>query len=175
MRWRPLIELVSEFASNCRVPESQRNSTDALGFFSETNMTRYNLQRRLVGPMLSVAGLALHEPNLDTTISEFVAKTKSLKGQAVKLDQWIYCFVVDALCQLILSETRGFVAQADDEGTLAASERVWKMFSVVGQFNWAIRFLKFLERRLPPEYDHVGATGLTTTTVRHTHDSLLLH
>lgn len=61
---------------------------DVLDLFTEYDIERYRLQRRLEGPIYSAAGVKKYETLMDQAIQLFMSRMKELEGQILDLEEW---------------------------------------------------------------------------------------
>jgi hypothetical protein len=118
------------------VCEAPRKGTidERLDLLTETDMEKYKMQRRAIGPAYSVAGMEKHEAALDRYIDTFIAKIKGLGGVNVDLAEWMHIYSLDALSHVVLSKSLDYTAQGSDGGNGAASESIWSLFTTLGLF-----------------------------------------
>jgi hypothetical protein len=70
------------------------DETDNWDLLTETtNLTKYRLQRRAVGPVYTIASLRRHEHHVDDVLRSFMAKlTTTLAGKVIDMDEWIHIY-----------------------------------------------------------------------------------
>jgi hypothetical protein len=131
------------------VCEAPRKGTidERLDLLTETDMEKYKMQRRAIGPAYSVAGMEKHEAALDRYINAFISKIQSLNGEEVDLAEWMHIYSLDALSHVVLSNSLDYTAQGSDGGNGAASESIWSLFTTLGLFPgfvWAMHAIPYV-------------------------------
>ena len=106
--------------------------TDTLDFLSERSMSRYRLQRRLVGPLYQTSSLSKYGPIVNSVLDLAVQELRSLKGENVDLKEWMHMITVECLGAVVLSWSPGMLKAGTDWGTSAHSYRGWRRKSVFG-------------------------------------------
>ncbi|KAK3400453.1 cytochrome P450 [Sordaria brevicollis] len=120
---------------------------DTLDLLSERDMSRYRLQRRLIGPVYQTSSLKKFEPAIDEVLDRAVAQLKSMKGEEVDLKMWMHIIAVECLGAVVLGWSPGYITAKSDGGTSGQGYRGWKRKSVFGLFP-LITKLGFLEGKL---------------------------
>jgi hypothetical protein len=114
---------------------------ERLDLLTETDMEKYKMQRRAIGPAYSVAGMEKHEAALDQYITAFIAKIKSLDGKQVDLAEWMHIYSLDALSWFVLSKSPDYTDKGHDGHNGAASESIWGIFTVLGLFPGYVKLM----------------------------------
>ncbi|KAK3348528.1 cytochrome P450 [Neurospora tetraspora] len=125
-------------------PSPQVHLPDTLDLLSERFMSRYRLQRRLIGPLYQTSSLRKFEPQIDAVLGQAIAQLRSLKGQEVDLKEWMHIIAVECLGAVVLGWSPGYIRQKNDGGTSAQGYRGWKRKSLFGLFPGVTK-IGFLE------------------------------
>ncbi|KAF4125512.1 Cytochrome P450 [Geosmithia morbida] len=107
---------------------------DTLDLLSERDMSRYRLQRRLIGPVYRAENVARYRKAIDKVLDSAVTKIHSLQGAKVDLKEWMHIISVECLGAVVLSWSPGLLKQGTDWGTSTHSYRAWRRKSVMGLF-----------------------------------------
>ncbi|TQV96705.1 Cytochrome P450 [Cordyceps javanica] len=107
---------------------------DNLDLLSEMNMSRYRLQRRLIGRVYRTANAVRHEHALDKVLDEVTEKLKSMNGKEVDLKEWMHIIAVESLGAMVLSWSPGMIKAGTDRDTSNQSYLGWRRKSVLGLF-----------------------------------------
>ncbi|KAK3951370.1 cytochrome P450, partial [Pseudoneurospora amorphoporcata] len=110
------------------------NHPDTLDLLSERSLSRYRLQRRLIGPIYQLSSLSKFEPQIDAVLDHAVAELRSLKGEEVDLKEWMHILAVECLGAVVLGWSPGYIKARGDGGTSKQGYRGWKRKSVFGLF-----------------------------------------
>jgi hypothetical protein len=113
-------------------------SPDTLDFLSERDMTRYRLQRRLIGPIYHPGNLKKYGTAIDGVLKEAVAQLRSLDGAEVDLKQWMHIITVECLGVIVLSWSPGYIKVRSDGGTSSHAYMSWRHKTVFGLFPLAV-------------------------------------
>jgi hypothetical protein len=105
---------------------------DTLDLLSERDKTRYRLQRRLIGPVYTLANLRKYESAIDAVIAQAIAQLKSLDGASVDLKEWMHIIAVECLGAAVLSWSPGLLKNKSDGGSGSHSYQGWRKKSVLG-------------------------------------------
>jgi cytochrome P450 len=119
---------------------------DVFDLLTERDDAKMRRQRRAIGPAYSVAGCEKHEALLNTYLSTFVARLKSLEGKTLDLAEWGHIFALDALSTVTLGRSPGYTQKGHDGGNADASDALWQCFTVVGLFPGLVRFMHSIPR-----------------------------
>jgi hypothetical protein len=114
---------------------------ERLDLLTETDMEKYKMQRRAIGPAYSVAGMEKHEGVLDQYITTFIAKIKCLEGKQVDLAEWMHIYSLDSLSWFVLSKSPDYTSKAHDGDNGAASESIWSIFTLLGMFPGYVKIM----------------------------------
>lgn len=107
-----------------------------MDLLTETDKTRYRLQRRLIGPVFSQSNLGKYEAPIDAVLDRLVAKLRSLGGEReVDLAEWMHILAYECLSSVTMSYHPGQIEAGSDEGLLGTGYAVWRMWSVLGLFK----------------------------------------
>jgi len=100
-------------------------------------MTRYRLQRRLVGPVYHASNVRKWEATIDKVLQGVVAQLKTLNAAEVDLKEWMHIIVVECLGAVVLSWSPGFLRAKTDFGSGSHSYIAWRRRVVFGLFPLA--------------------------------------
>jgi hypothetical protein len=114
---------------------------EGLDLLTERNVEKYKLQRRVIGPAYSVAGMEKHEHKLDKYIDSFIEKVKSMEGERLDLAEWTHIFALDALSWFMLSKSLDYTGKGNDGGNIVGSESIWSIFTTLGLFPEYIKIM----------------------------------
>ncbi|KAM0271872.1 hypothetical protein ACHAQH_008957 [Verticillium albo-atrum] len=107
---------------------------DSLDLLSERDMTRYRLQRRLIGPIYQTASLKRHESAIDTVLEKVITQIRSLNGAEVDLKEWMHIIAVECLGAIVLGWSPGYLKDKTDWGSSNHGYMGWRRKSVFGLF-----------------------------------------
>ncbi|KAK3897532.1 cytochrome P450 [Staphylotrichum tortipilum] len=139
----------------------QAHFPDTLDLLSEFDVSRYRLQRRLIGPVYLASNIKKFEPAVEEVIQATVSELRSLSGAEVDLKQWMHILAVECLGAVVLSWSPGYIRNRSDGGTGTQSYLGWKRKSVFGLFPTVTK-LSFLSRNLSRLFSN--AWGVTFKT-----------
>ncbi|KAF2489574.1 cytochrome P450, partial [Lophium mytilinum] len=126
----------------CAAPASVGDDVVNMDLLTEMDKNRYRMQRRLIGPTYSVAGIEKHEHRMDETVDRFIQKSKTLGDQYVDLEKWIHNYVLDQLAETTLSHNFGYIEKGHDGGNMIESENMMRYFSTIGLFPSYVDFIR---------------------------------
>lgn len=115
-----------------------KSSPDTLDFLSERDMTRYRLQRRLIGPTYHPSNLRKYESAVDGVLQEAIAQLRSMDGAEIDLKQWMHMLVVECIGAVVLSWSPGYLKAGTDGGTGSHTYLSWRHRSVFGLFPFFV-------------------------------------
>ncbi|KAG7123705.1 Cytochrome monooxygenase sdnT like protein [Verticillium longisporum] len=107
---------------------------DSLDLLSERDISRYRLQRRLIGPIYQTASLKRHEPAIDAVLEKIVTQIRGLDGAEVDLKEWMHIIAVECLGAIVLSWSPGYLKDKTDWGSSSHGYLGWRRKSVFGLF-----------------------------------------
>ncbi|KAK4120126.1 cytochrome P450 [Parathielavia appendiculata] len=134
---------------------------DTLDFLSEFDVTRYRLQRRLIGPIYSTSHLRKFEPAVDGVVKAVISALRDLDGAEVDLKEWMHIIAVECLGAVVLSWSPGYIRNRSDGGTSAQSYLGWKRKSIFGLFP-TITKLSFCSKTLSRVFSNIWGVTFTT-------------
>ncbi|KAJ4390378.1 hypothetical protein N0V85_007284 [Neurospora sp. IMI 360204] len=114
--------------------EAFRRIYNTLDLLSERVLSRYRLQRRLIGPLYQLSSLKKFEPQIDSVLSSAITQLRSLKGEEVDLKEWMHIIAVECLGAVVLGWSPGYIRDKSEGGTSGQGYRGWKRKSVFGLF-----------------------------------------
>lgn len=112
---------------------------DAMNLLGERNMEKYELQRKLIGPLFRMQALKKREILLDGPILKFIEKMKGpdAYGKPLDLVKWMNILAIDLLTEITFSESPNYVRRGDDERNAKDVDDFWQ------QVHWAGLVPKF--------------------------------
>ncbi|SPO04673.1 related to pisatin demethylase [Cephalotrichum gorgonifer] len=112
----------------------QPHFPDTLDLLSERDRKRYRLQRRLIGPVYTIANIKKYEKAIDGVIARTIAQIQSLDGASVDLKEWMHIIAVECLGAAVLSWSPGLLQKKTDGGSGGHGYLGWRKKSVFGLF-----------------------------------------
>lgn len=116
----------------CAAPK--KGSEEGLDLLPETNIEKYRMQRRAIGPAYSIKGMEKHEGVLSTYLETFISRLQGFNGKELDLALWTHIYALDALSWFVLGKSLDYTAQGHDGGNLEASDSIWSIFTTLGWF-----------------------------------------
>jgi hypothetical protein len=95
-------------------------------------MSRYRLQRRLIGPTYQISNLKRHEAAVDSVLDRVIAQLRLLQGAEVDLKEWMHIIAVECLGATVLSWSPGYLRHGSDFGSSTHGYNGWRMKTVFG-------------------------------------------
>jgi hypothetical protein len=112
---------------------------DTLDLLSEFDVSRYRLQRRLIGPTYQTINLVKHEKAIDEVLEQAIQRLMSLDGAEVDLKEWMHIIAVECLSAVVLSWSPGMLRKGTDYKSSIHSYQGWRRKSVMGLFPSAVK------------------------------------
>ncbi|MCJ1445750.1 MAG: hypothetical protein MMC23_006255 [Stictis urceolatum] len=121
---------------------------------TETDVEKYRMQRRLLGPLYAIPNVKKHEDKLDLDLELFFGKIEKSNGKPVDLEHLLDLFVIDTLARVTYGVPAGTQEADTDWGHMAGMEQMWSHVSWIGFYPNLGRWFKTLQR--------ITATGMLT-------------
>ncbi|KAF7558353.1 hypothetical protein G7046_g5793 [Stylonectria norvegica] len=112
----------------------QPHFSDTLDLLSDSNMKRYRLQRRLIGPIYQKSNVVQYEAAIDSAMKQAIVTLKSLNGAEVSLNEWMHIISVECLGAAVLSWSPSLLKNETDFGSGPHAYQAWRRKSVFGLF-----------------------------------------
>jgi hypothetical protein len=95
-------------------------------------MARYRVQRRLIGPTYSTGNLKRFEPLVDGVFQRLVTKLTAEEGKPIDLAEWMHVYAVEALAQVTVRKSFGYLEADQMPGLSAGGHGMWRRMSTTG-------------------------------------------
>lgn len=128
----------------CAAPK--KGSEEGLDLLPETNIEKYRMQRRAIGPAYSIKGMEKHEHILTKYAETFIERLKDIKGREVDLATWTHIYALDALGWFVLGKSVDYTAMGHDDGNLDASDSIWSIFTTLGWFPTYVNVMRSIPK-----------------------------
>lgn len=102
-------------------------------------MSRYRLQRKLIGPVYQARNVGRYRSAVDAVVREAVQKLRALNGAEIDLKEWMHMIAVECLARVVLSWSPGLLKRGTDGGTSSHSYKGWRRKSVFGLFPTMVK------------------------------------
>lgn len=124
----------------------KEGSEEGLDLLTETNIEKYRMQRRAIGPAYSIQGMEKHEDVLAKYLETFIERLKGLEGKEVDLAVWTHIYALDALSWFVLGKSVDYTSMGHDDGNLVASDSIWSIFTTLGWFPTYVNVMRSIPK-----------------------------
>lgn len=121
-----------------------------LNMLLESDMDKLRIQRRMVGPVYSMANARKHESLVNNNDRQWAARLKSLIGQVLDLYSELELLSVDLYCEMTFGEAYGAVDEGSDGGQQESMAKRWSWIGWVGFLPWLCTLQHELMKRNVP-------------------------
>lgn len=105
---------------------------EAMNLLGESDMGKYRLQRRLMGPIFTMEAIKVHEDLMHRPILQFVEKMRRAKSVPQDLCKWMNILALDLLTEVTFSESPGYINAENDANNSQDIDAFWQQISWVG-------------------------------------------
>ncbi|KAL1838134.1 hypothetical protein VTJ49DRAFT_3013 [Mycothermus thermophilus] len=134
---------------------------DTLDLLSEFDVSRYRMQRRLLGRVYRPHHLKQFEPAVDRVIAHTISELRAIQGGEVDLKMWMHIIAVECLGAVVLSWSPSYIANRSDGGTSTQSYLGWRRKSVFGLFPTITKF-SFVSKTLGRAFSNLWGVTFAT-------------
>lgn len=132
---------------------------EKLNMLVETDIEKLRVQKRYAGPVYSTNNIQKHEHHIDDTLKRMIKRFNGLTGQIVDIYHEWEMATVDVYSAVTFGQEYGAVEKGTDDGHMAAMDKVWEWWGMIGNIPW----LDDLEKR----YARVAMKLITGNQNRH--------